>query len=94
MKIDDLLLLVGAGYSKEEISSMMKSEKKQEPDSEKKQEPDSEKKQEPDSEKKQEFDYDKLADSIIAKMQANNRSANLDNKNSKDDWLSQLSLKF
>ena len=93
MKLDDLLLLVQAGYSKDEISSMAEQEsnKKHEPEPE----PESEKKPEPEpeSEKKQDFDYDKLADSIIAKMQANNRSANLDKKNT-DDWLSQLSLKF
>lgn len=102
MKLEDLLLLVQAGYSKEDISNMMKSEseneleKKQENEHEKKLENKPEKKPENEPEKKPEndFDYDKLADSIIAKMQANNRSANLDNKNSKDDWLSQLSLKF
>lgn len=93
MKLEDLLLLVQAGYSKDDISNMKsesESEKNQENEPEKK--PENEPENEP--EKKHDFDYDKLADSIIAKMQANNRSANLDNKNSKDDWLSQLSLKF
>lgn len=101
MKIDELLLLVRAGYSKDEIASMTENEpeKKPENEPEKKPENDPEKKpeNEPENEpeKKPNFDYDKLADSIITKMQANNRSANLDkNKNSTDDWLSQLSLKF
>lgn len=95
MKLDELLLLVGAGYSKEEIETMYKSEHEKKPDSEYEKKPDSEHEKKPDSEpeKKQDFDYDKLADSIIAKMQASNRSANLD-KNKNEDWLSQLSLKF
>lgn len=96
MKLDDLLLLVQAGYSKDEISSMAEQEsnKKPEPESEKKPEPEpeSEKKLEPELEPK--FDYDKLAETIIAKMQANNRSANLDKNKNTEDWLSQLSLKF
>lgn len=91
MKLDDLLLLVQAGYSKDEISSMAEQESNKKPEPEP--EPESEKKPEPESEKKQDFDYNKLADSIIAKMQANNRSANLD-KSKNEDWLSQLSLKF
>lgn len=101
MKIDELLLLVQAGYNKDEIASMTEnepeneSEKKQENESENKSENESEKKQENESEKKPNFDYDKLADTIIKKIQENNRTANLDkNKNSTDDWLSQLSLKF
>ena len=89
MKLDELLLLVRAGYSKEEIETMFESEHEKKPDSEHEKKPDSE------HEKKPEFDYDKLADTIIAKIQSNNRSSNLDkNKNSTDDWLSQLSLKF
>ena len=109
MKIDELLLLLKAGYSKDEIASMTETEpeKKPETEPEKKQETEPEKKpetepetepeknQKTELEKKKTFDYDKLADTIISKMQANNRSANLDkNKNSTDDWLSQLSLKF
>ena len=103
MKLDELLLLVKAGYSKDEITSMTETEheKKPETEPEKKPETEPEKKPETEHEKKPEteqektFDYDKLADTIISKMQANNRSANLDkNKNSTDDWLSQLSLKF
>lgn len=107
MNLDELLLLVKAGYSKDEITSMTEAEpeKKPETEPEKKPETEPEKKPETGPEKKPEakhenepekmFDYDKLADTIISKMQANNRSANLDkNKNSTDDWLSQLSLKF
>ena len=111
MKIDELLLLVKAGYSKDEIASMTETEpeKKPETEPEKKPETEPEKKPETEPEKKPEtetehvkklekektFDYDKLAETIIEKIQTNNRSANLDkNKNSTDDWLSQLSLKF
>lgn len=100
MKLDDLLLLVQAGYSKDEISSMAEKEsnKKPEPKSEKKPEPEPEpepkKKLEPEPEPESKFDYDKLAETIIAKMQAKNRSANLDKNKSTEDWLSQLSLKF
>lgn len=95
-------MLVQAGYSKDEIVSMTNTEtekkKEQEADHVKKLEP--EKKLEPDkpeTEKKSDFvfDYDKLADTIISKIQENNRSANLANgKNDKADWLNQLSLKF
>lgn len=101
MKIDELLLLVRAGYSKDEIASMTEKKQETEPEkkSEKKQETEPEKKSETEPEKKSEnepnFDYDKLADTIITKIQENNRSVNLDkSKNSTDDWLSQLSLKF
>ena len=79
MKLDDLLLLVKAGYSKDEIMSITETEHEKKPE----------------TEHEKMFDYDKLANTIISKMQANNRSENLDkNKNSTDDWLSQLSLKF
>ena len=79
MNLDNLLLLVKAGYSKDEIASMT----------------DTEHEKKSDTEHEKMFDYDKLAETIISKMQANNRSENLDkNKNSTDDWLSQLSLKF
>lgn len=101
MKIDELLLLVRAGYSKDEIASMTEKKPENDPEKntknepEKKQENEPEKKTENEPEKKPNFDYDKLADTIITKIQSNNRSINLDkNKNSTDDWLSQLSLKF
>ena len=87
MNLDNLLLLVKAGYSKDEIASMTDTEHEKKSDTE------HEKKSDTEHEKM--FDYDKLAETIISKMQANNRSENLDkNKNSTDDWLSQLSLKF
>lgn len=98
MDLKDLLMLVQAGYSKDEIVSMTNAEtekkKEQEADHVKKLEP--EKKLEPDKpESDFVFDYDKLADNIISKIQENNRSTNLANgKNDKADWLNQLSLKF
>ena len=101
MKIDELLLLVKAGYSKDEIASMTETEPEKKPDTEHEKKPETEPEEKPETEpekkpeKEKTFDYDKLADTIISKMQANNRSENLDkNKNSTDDWLSQLSLKF
>ena len=119
MKIDELLLLVKAGYSKDEIASMTETEPEKKPDTEPEKKPDTEHEKEhdtepekkpdtehekehdtehekkPEVEKEKMFDYDKLAETIISKMQSNNRSANLDkNKNNTDDWLSQLSLKF
>ena len=91
MKIDELLLLVRAGYSKDEIASMTETEPEKKPETEHEKKLETEHENEPEKM----FDYDKLADTIISKMQANNRSANLDkNKNNTDDWLSQLSLKF
>lgn len=99
MDFKDLLMLVQAGYTKEEIVSMTNAEKKKEQETlhVKKFEPEPEKKPVP--EKKPEpdfsFDYDKLADNIISKIQESNRSTNLANgKNDKADWLNQLSLKF
>ena len=99
MDLKDLLMLVQAGYTKEEIVSMVTVEaekkKEQEADHVKKLEPELKKKTEPEPEKKPDFDYDKLADTIISKIQDSNRSVNLANgKNDKDDWLNQLSLKF
>ena len=95
MKIDELLLLVKAGYSKDEIASMTETEPEKKPDTEHEKEHDTEHEKKPEVEKEKMFDYDKLAETIISKMQSNNRSANLDkNKNNTDDWLSQLSLKF
>ena len=109
MKLDDLLLLVKAGYSKDEIMSITETEHEKKPETETEHEkkpetehetkPETEHETKPETEHENElekmFDYDKLAETIISKMQANNRSANLDkNKNNTDDWLSQLSLKF
>ena len=103
MKLDDLLLLVKAGYSKDEIMSITETEHEKKPETEteheKKPETETEHEKKPETEHENElekmFDYDKLAETIISKMQADNRSANLDkNKNSTDDWLTQLSLKF
>ena len=108
MKIDELLLLVRAGYSKDEIASMTETEPEPEPEPEKK--PDNEHENKPDNEhekklenkpekkpeveKEKMLDYDKLAETIISKMQANNRSTNLEkNKKSTEYWLSQFSLK-
>ena len=97
MDLKELLLLVQAGYSKEEIVSMTNAEteakKEKESDHVKYIEPE----KNSESEKKSDFvfDYDKLADNIISRIQENNRSANLANgKNDKSDWLNQLSLKF
>ena len=101
MKIDELLLLVKAGYSKDEIASMKETEPEKKPETEPEKKPETEPEKKPETEhvkkleKEKTFDYDKLAETIIEKIQTNNRSANLDkNKNSTDDWLSQLSLKF
>lgn len=101
--LKNVLTLVNAGYTKDDIVSMINEEieKKKESnhvkDNEPEPEPDHEKKLEPEPEKKPDFsfDYDKLADNIISKIQESNRSANLVNgKNDKADWLNQLSLKF
>lgn len=101
MELNDLLMLVQAGYTKEEIVSMTNAENEKKKEKESDHVKDIEPKHEPgnnsESEKKSDFvfDYDKLADNIISKIQENNRSANLANgKNDKTDWLNQLSLKF
>lgn len=101
MDLKVVLMLVKAGYSKDEIVSMTNAEaekkKEQEAEHVKNLELEQEKKLEPEKKKKPDFnfDYDKLADNIISKIQENNRSVNLANgKNDKADWLNQLSLKF
>ena len=76
MKIDEILKLVNAGYSKDEIASFETQEPTQEPTPEPKPEP----KPEPNI-----FDYDKFAAAIVKAQQLANGKTNFGGSNDKPD---------
>ena len=80
MKIDEILKLVNAGYSKDEIASFETKEPAPEP----KPEPTPEPKPEPKSETNV-FDYDKFAAAIVKAQQLANGKTNFGGSNEKPD---------
>ena len=80
MKIDEILKLVNAGYSKDEIASFETQEPSPEPTPEPKQEPKPEPKPEPNV-----FDYDKFAAAIVKAQQLANGKTNFGGSNDKQD---------
>lgn len=76
MKIDEILKLVNAGYSKDEIASFETKEPTPEPTQEPKQEP------KPESNV---FDYDKFATAIVKAQQLANGKTNFGGSNEKPD---------
>ena len=76
MKIDEILKLVNAGYSKDEIASFETQEPAPEPSPEPKPEP----KLEPNV-----FDYDKFAAAIVKAQQLANGKTNFGGSNEKPD---------
>ena len=76
MKIDEILKLVNAGYSKDEIASFETKEPTPEPAPEPKPEP----KPEPNV-----FDYDKFAAAIVKAQQLANGKTNFGGSNEKTD---------
>ena len=76
MKIDEILKLVNAGYSKDEIASFETKEPTPEPTPEPKPEP----KPEPNV-----FDYDKFAAAIVKAQQLANGKTNFGGSNDKPD---------
>lgn len=78
MKIDEILKLVNAGYSKDEITALdtaaeQKTEQKQE------------QKQEQEQSNKGSFDYDKFATAIVKAQQLANGKTNFGGLNDKPD---------
>ena len=76
MKIDEILKLVNAGYSKDEISALETKEPTPEPTPEPKPEP------KPESNI---FDYDKFAAAIVKAQQLANGKTNFGGSNDKPD---------
>ena len=76
MKIDEILKLVNAGYSKDEISAFEATEPTPEPSPE----PSPEPKPEPNT-----FDYDKFAAAIVKAQQLANGKTNFGGSNDKPD---------
>ena len=76
MKIDEILQLVNAGYTKDEISALETKEPTPEPSPEPKPEP----KPEPNV-----FDYDKFASAIVKAQQLANGKTNFGGSNDKPD---------
>ena len=76
MKIDEILKLVNAGYSKDEITAL----ETQEPTPEPNPEPNPEPKPEPNV-----FDYDKFATAIVKAQQIANGKTNFGGSNDKPD---------
>ena len=80
MKIDDILKLVNAGYTKDEISAIEAKEPSPEPKPEPKPEPSPEPKPEQNV-----FDYDKFATAIVKAQQLANGKTNFGGSNDRPD---------
>ena len=80
MTINEILKLVNAGYSKDEISALETPEPSPEPTPEPKPEPKQEPKPEPNV-----FDYDKFAAAIVKAQQLANGKTNFGGSNDKTD---------
>ena len=80
MKIDEILKLVNAGYTKDEISAFETKEPTPEPSPEPSPEPKPEPKPEPNT-----FDYDKFATAIVKAQQLANGKTNFGGSNEKTD---------
>lgn len=80
MKIDDILKLVKAGYSKDEIAAF---DVTAEPKAEPKAEPQVEPKPEPTDKS---FDYDKFASALVKAQQLANGKTNFGGSNDKTDF--------
>ena len=82
MKIDEILKLVNAGYTKEEIEKIDDTEQKLEQKSEQKLEQKSEQKTE---QKSESFDYDKFASALVKAQQIANGKQNFAGSQSATD---------
>ena len=80
MTVDEILKLVNAGYSKDEIASFETKEPTPEPSPEPSPEPNPEPKPEPNV-----FDYDKFAAAIVKAQQLANGKTNFGGSNDKPD---------
>lgn len=84
MKIDEILKLVNAGYSKEEITAFDDT-KDQKTDEKKDQKTDEKKEQNTDEKKDNSFDYDKFAAALVKAQQIANGKTNYGGTNDKTD---------
>lgn len=82
MKIDEILKLVNAGYSKEEISAFDGAEDQK---AEQKTDQKAEQKTEQKSESSNAFDYDKFASALVKAQQLANGKTNFGGSNEKPD---------
>lgn len=84
MKIDDILKLVNAGYSKDEITAIDE-QLKRHTDEKKEQKTDEKKDQNTDEKKDNSFDYDKFASALVKAQQLANGKTNFGGSNEKPD---------
>ena len=84
MKIDEILKLVNAGYSKDEITAFDDT-KDQKTDEKKEQKTDEKKEQKTDEKKDNSFDYDKFAAALVKAQQLANGKTNYGGANDKTD---------
>lgn len=80
MKIDEILKLVNAGYSKEEITAFDVTSDQKTDDKK-----DQKKDQKPDEKKDNSFDYDKFASALVKAQQIANGKTNYGGSNDKTD---------
>lgn len=86
MKIDEILKLVNAGYTKEEIDKLDITEQKTEQKAEQKTEQKTDQKKDQKSDQKSEsFDYDKFAAALVKAQQLANGKTNFGGSNEKTD---------
>jgi hypothetical protein len=76
MKIDEILKLVNAGYSKDEITAL---------DTAEEQKPEQKPDQKPEKKSDTSFDYDKFAAALVKAQQLANGKANFGGSNDKPD---------
>lgn len=84
MKIDEILKLVNAGYTKDEIASFDITSN-QKTDEKKEQKTDEKKEQKTDEKKDNSFDYDKFATALVKAQQIANGKTNFGGSNEKLD---------
>lgn len=84
MKIDEILKLVNAGYSKEEITAIDE-QLKRHTDEKKEQKTEDKKEQKTDEKKDNSFDYDKFAAALVKAQQIANGKTNYGGANDKTD---------
>lgn len=84
MKIDEILKLVNAGYSKDEITAFDDT-KEQKTDEKKEQNTDEKKDEKKDHKTDNSFDYDKFATALVKAQQLANGKTNYGGSNDKTD---------
>lgn len=84
MKIDEILKLVNAGYSKDEITALDDT-KDQKTDEKKEQKTDEKKDEKKDQKTDNSFDYDKFAAALVKAQQIANGKTNFGGANDKTD---------